>query len=120
MKKVLLIALAAFFMVSLISINLSAEEISWKDAKNYIGKEVTVCGKIVDGFPIGGGLFLLGMGVSAMQPATVGLEVPDAVKSKLPADWYKGKEICVTGKPHVNPLGGASLTISDPSQIVEK
>ncbi|MBN2039670.1 MAG: hypothetical protein JW864_06490 [Spirochaetes bacterium] len=120
MKKFIVIALAAVFMIGMAGLNLSAEEVSWKDAKKHMGKEITVCGKIVDAFPIGNGITLLGMGVSATQPATVGIEIPDKVKKDLPADLFKGKETCVTGKVHTNPLGGASITINKASDIKAK
>jgi hypothetical protein len=90
---------------------------SWEEAADYIGEEITVCGPIIDNLDIGGPL-LLGMGVSVFDYATVGIEIPVTLIGDLPEDKYVGKTICVTGVPYTNPYGGANILVEDFSQIV--
>ena len=95
----------------------AAAEVSWEEGINYIGEEVTLCGPIIDAFPIDENTTLLGMGASCFDASAVGIEVSAALLGDLPEDLYVGQEICVTGTPHTNPNGGASIAVSDLSQI---
>jgi hypothetical protein len=117
MKKLLYVCLTALFLSGIIGIA-NAEELSYKDAKKNIGKEVTICGVIVDRIDIPGPL--LGMGVSINDSNTVGIEIDASLAGKVPKDSYIGKTLCVTGKPYTNPLGGASVKVTDMKQIVVK
>jgi len=98
----------------------AAAEVSWEEGVDYIGEEVTLCGPIIDAFPIDDNTTLLGMGASCFDPSAVGIEVSAAILGDLPEDLYVGQEICVSGTPHTNPNGGASIAVSDPSQISVK
>ncbi len=121
MKKFIFICLALVFVAGFAIINLNAEEITFDKAKAYIGKEMTVCGKIIDAMPLQGmGITLLGMGKSSQVAGAVGIEISDKIKKDLPEDLFKGKDVCVTGKIHMNPVGGASMAVTDPKQIVAK
>ncbi|MGD0780147.1 MAG: hypothetical protein ABR954_05115 [Dehalococcoidales bacterium] len=92
--------------------------ISYKEAKNHIGETITVEGPIADKQDDSqDSMWVLYMGTSGADPNLVGIEIKYSDKSKFPADLYVGKTIDVTGAIHSNPLGGASITVSDPSQI---
>ena len=91
--------------------------ISWEEAADYIGVLVTVEGPVIDKWDIGTSM-LLGMGKSAVEEGTVGIEISYALAAELPEDLYVGQTIQVTGTPYINPLGGASIVVSDASQIV--
>lgn len=118
MKKLLYICLILFFVCGLAFIA-EAEEYSWHQAKKHIGEEATVCGRIIDNVDAGG-IQVLGMGKGVTEQGAVGVEIGHANLDKFPKDLYKGKTICVTGKIHRNPVGGASLEITDPSQVQVK
>jgi len=94
-----------------------AAGMSWEEAASYIGEEITVCGPIIDTMDIGGPV-LLGMGASAADSATVGIEIVITLLAEMPEDMYVGQTICVTGVPYTNPYGGANITVNDLSQIV--
>lgn len=94
----------------------AAAVISWEEAINYIDEEVTVCGPIIDTLDIGTD-FLLGMGTSIMEVSSVGIQINPSLVGDLPDDKYVGQEICVSGTPYVNPNGGASIIVTDLSQI---
>jgi len=94
----------------------AAAGMSWEEAADYIGEEITVCGPIVDNMDIGGPL-LLGMGVSAADSATVGIEIVVTLLAEMPEDMYVGKEICVTGEIYTNIYGTPTIDVTDPSQI---
>ncbi len=118
MKKVLCFGLVFIFVCFSASI-LIAAEYNYDEAAKHIGEKATVCGKIIDTFPYQG-MTILGMGAAVMEPAAVGIEVDDAIKDKMDKDLYVGKTICVTGEIHQNPNNGASVKVSDPSQITVK
>jgi hypothetical protein len=92
---------------------------TWEEAKDHIGETATVTGPIIDTLDIGTSV-LLGMGVSAYDAATVGIELPKADLDKYPEDLYVGKTIAVTGELYQNPYGGANVLVTDPAQIVEQ
>ncbi len=123
MKKISFVSLVFAFMFVVVCINLNAgegKEYTWQQAKSHIGETATVCGKIIDAVPFGPAITILGMGVGVMTPGAVGIEIPNSMKSKLPADLFKGKEVCVTGQIYKNPAGGGSIKVSVGSQIVAK
>jgi hypothetical protein len=117
MKKVLFIGLVfSFLFLPFVS---SAAEYSCEDAAKHIGEKGTVCGKVVDTMPYQG-VTILGLGKGVMEQGAVGIEVDDSLKEKLDKDLYVGKEICVTGDIHQNPSNGASIKVTDSSQIKVK
>ena len=118
MKKVLCFGLVFIFVCFSASI-LFAAEYNYDEAAKHIGEKATVCGKIVDTLPYQG-MTILGMGAAVMEPAAVGIEVDDTIKDKVDKDLYVGKTICVSGEIHQNPNNGASVKVSDPSQIKVK
>ena len=115
MKKVLLLGLVFGFVCIYAPLSFAAEY-KCSEAADHIGEKATVCGKIVDTMPYNG-ITILGMGVAVMESGAVGIEIPDSMKDKLPADLYVGKEICVTGEIYKNPSGGGSIKVEDPTQI---
>jgi hypothetical protein len=118
MKKVLCLGIV-FGFICFSAFSSFAAEYKSEEAAKHIGETATVCGKIIDTTPYQG-MTILGMGKAVMEPGAVGIEVPDSLKEKLPADLYVGKEICVTGEIHKNPSEGASITVNDLSQIKTK
>ena len=118
MKKVFCLGLVMGF-ICFSAFSSFAAEYKCEEAATHMGETATVCGKIVDTYP-NNGQTVLGMGKGVQESGAVGIEVPDSLKDKLPKDLYVGKKICVTGEIHDNPVGGASLTVSDPSQIKVK
>jgi len=94
-----------------------AVSIPWEEAKDHIGETITVCGPIVESLDIGTTM-LLGMGASTMDPSCVGIELNYDILDELPEDLFVGQTICVTGETHTNPVGGASMSVDDASQIV--
>ena len=118
MKKIIYLSLV-FGFICFTALTSSAAEYKPEEAAKHIGEKATVCGKIVDTLDYQG-MTILGMGAAVMDAGAVGIEVPDAMKEKLPKDLYVGKEICVTGEIHKNPSNGGSITVDDPSQIKAK
>jgi len=90
--------------------------ISYKDAKNYIGKTVTIQDKVFEKVDAGD-FWVLFFGGPSSDPNAVGIEVSKSDVSKFPADLYVGQTITITGELHTNPVGGASFSLTDPSQI---
>ncbi|OGO00588.1 MAG: hypothetical protein A2Y90_04465 [Chloroflexi bacterium RBG_13_52_12] len=90
--------------------------IPWQEAKNHIGETITVEGPIIDKFDIGTAM-LLGMGKSATDSGTVGIEISYSLASELPADLFVGLTIKATGLTYINPLGGCSLKVNAASDI---
>ena len=118
MKKVWCLGLLFVFVCFSTTFSFAAEY-NFDEAANHIGEEATVCGKIVDTMP-NQGMTVLGMGAGVAAQGAVGIEVPDDVKDKFDKDLYVGKTICVTGEIHTNPVGGGSITVTDPAQIIVK
>jgi hypothetical protein len=90
--------------------------LSYKDAKNHIGETVTIQDKIYDKTDAGD-FWVLYLGGPTTDPNAVGIEVSKSDVSKFPADLYVGQTITITGKLHSNPVGGASFSLTDPSQV---
>ena len=90
--------------------------ISYKDAKNHIGQTVTIQDKVFEKID-NGTMWILFFGAASSDPNTVGIEVAYSDLSKFPSDLYVGQTISITGKLHSNPVGGASFSLTDPSQI---
>jgi len=91
--------------------------ISWQDAKNHIGKTVTIEDKVFEKIDAGD-FWVLFFGAPSSDVNTVGIEIKKSDVSKFPADMYVGKKIRMTGALHSNPLGGGSFSLTDPSQVV--
>jgi hypothetical protein len=91
--------------------------ITWKDAKNNIGKTVTIEAKVFEKIDAGE-FWVLFMGASSTEGGTTGIEIKKSDVSKFPADMYAGKTIKITGELHTNPLGGGSFSLTDTAQVV--
>jgi hypothetical protein len=83
---------------------------------------VTVTGPVVNAVDLlalkAGENFIVGIGKGALVKGAFGFEL-DVDRDELPADLYVGKAVSVTGKIIRNPLGGASIIVTDLSQISE-
>jgi hypothetical protein len=93
-----------------------APVISWDEAKNYIGETVTIEAQAFEKID-SGTEWVLFIGAPSSSPDTVGIEVEYSDLSKFPEDLYAGKTIRITGELHANPVGGASFSLTDPSQV---
>jgi TRAP-type C4-dicarboxylate transport system substrate-binding protein len=94
---------------------------NWEEAYDHVGETWTVTGPIIDSVDLRvynmGDMIVLGMGKTVSNRSDgvgIHLDVDDAV---LPEDLYIDKTISVTGEISLNPLGGASMTVTDMSQI---
>ena len=92
--------------------------ISYQDAKNYIGQTVTIEAQVFEKTDAGD-FWVLYLGGPSTDPNAVGIEVNKTDVSKFPADMYIGKVIRIKGELHSNPVGGASFSLTDPSQVQE-
>jgi hypothetical protein len=92
------------------------EVISWRDAKNNIGKTVTIEDKVFEKIDAGD-FWVLFFGAASTEANPVGIEIKKSDVSKFPADMYIGKKIKVTGALHTNPMGGGSFSLIDTSQV---
>jgi len=97
----------------------------WQEARNHIGETVTVCGPIVEQSSVGHDPIRLFMGAEQLQPQAVIIELSKDLRGQFFTNygsihlWYEyPKTICVTGLIMTNPLGGASIAVTDLSQIV--
>jgi hypothetical protein len=90
--------------------------ISWRDAKNNIGKTVTIEDKVFEKIDAGD-FWVLFFGAPSTEANPVGIEIKKSDVSKFPADMYIGKKIKVTGALHTNPMGGGSFSLTDTSQV---
>jgi hypothetical protein len=93
-----------------------SDKISWQDAKNHIGKTVTIEAKVCDKVDAGE-FWVLFFGVPSTEGGTTGIEIKKSDMSKFPADMYAGKTIKITGELHSNPLNGGSFSLTDTSQV---
>ncbi len=92
--------------------------LSYKDAKQHIGETVTIQDKVYEKTDAGD-FWVLYLGGPSTDPDAVGIEVAKSDVSKFPADLYVGKTISITGALHSNPVGGASFSLTDLSQVQE-
>ena len=92
--------------------------IPYTDAKKYIGQTVSIQAQVFEKTDAGD-FWVLYLGGPSTDPNTVGIEVNKSDVSKFPADLYVGKTITITGELHTNPIGGASFSLTDPSQVQE-
>ncbi len=90
--------------------------IPYTDAKKYIGQTVTIEAQVFEKIDAGD-FWVLYLGGPSTDPNTVGIEVAKTDVSKFPDDLYVGKIIRITGALHSNPVGGASFSLTDPSQV---
>ena len=94
---------------------------NWEEAYEHVGETWTVTGPIIDSVDLRlfnmGDFIVLGMGKTVSNRSDgigIGLDVNDSV---LPEDLYVGKIISVTGTISLNPFGGATMIVTDLSQI---
>jgi hypothetical protein len=92
---------------------------TWQEAKDNIGKSVTIEAKVCEKIDAGE-LWVLFFGAASTEGGTTGIEIKKSDVSKLPADMYIGKTIKITGELHSNPLGGGSFSLTDTSQVEVK
>ncbi len=90
--------------------------INWQDAKNHIGETVTIEANVCEKIDAGE-FWVLFFGAPSTQGGITGIEIKKFDVSKFPADMYVGKRIKITGELHLNPLGGGSFSLTDPSQV---
>jgi len=90
--------------------------IPYTDAKNYIGQTVTIEAQVFEKMDAGD-FWVLYLGGPSTDPNAVGIEITKSDVSKFPDDMYVGKTIKITGALHSNPVGGASFSLTDPSQV---
>jgi hypothetical protein len=62
-------------------------------------------------------MWVLFLGGPSTDPNSVGIEVKYSDLPKFPSDLYVGQTIIITGNLHSNPVGGASFSLTDPSQV---
>ncbi|WP_118975675.1 S1/P1 nuclease [Taibaiella koreensis] len=92
-----------------------------EDAQQYIGKDVTICGKVYGGKFLAqakGTPTLINMGAAyPASPFTMVIFGEDRSRfSYTPETFLDGKDICVTGKVKLF-KGKAEIVVSDPGQI---
>jgi hypothetical protein len=102
---------------------------SWEEAFNHMGEIATVTGPIIDSFDWkaqakSGDAVTLGMGKSFTDGNSFGIMIVMDL-AKLPADYYRGETLSVTGEisatSKYQPVGtGAQMLVTDLSQIVVK
>jgi hypothetical protein len=71
--------------------------ITWDQAKNYIGQEVTVTGPVMGTHDFGDAA-VLNVGKDFPDPARFTVYIPSDKRSGMPSDLDNGKTISVTGK----------------------
>ena len=131
MKKVIGICLVVFMLVGLTSCAHKAvkegtsapgavPEVQYTEAESYMGKLVSVCGKV------GGtkvyldyGVSVISVGTPSETPGGFHVAIQNTIVNKFPKDLYMNKNICITGVIEENPFGGATTQLTDPSQITE-
>ncbi len=92
--------------------------IPYTDAKNHIGETVTIQDKVFEKIDDSAdSMWILFLGGPSTDPNSVGIEVKYSDLSKFPSDLYVGQTISITGELHANPVGGASFSLTDPSQV---
>jgi rRNA maturation protein Nop10 len=93
---------------------------TWEEAIDHIGETATVTGPVIDSVDLlafkAGNNIIVGIGKGALEPGAFGFEL-DVDRAELPADLYQGMTVSVTGKIITNPLGGATIKVTDLSQI---
>ena len=99
-------------------------EIKIDDAKNHLGDSVKICTKIYGGRYLentkGSPTFLNAGGYYPNAPLTIVIWA-DARKefNNTPEEFYKGKEVCITGKIELY-KDKPQIVVSSKSQIVEQ
>ena len=114
--KTLFVAIASL----LISVNCLAQtRIEAKDAAKHLNEEVSICDKVFGGkFFTSSSLTLLDIGGNHPNEfLTVVIKAEDRKKfTSAPEDFYKGKNVCVTGKI-IDFKGKPEIIITDPEQL---
>jgi len=141
MKKILLVPLAVMIIAALIFAGCGGgggngggggATLTPDQAADHLGEEVTVCGPVaisaydkmapIDPKPY---IVILGklggaedFGSTNFMPGNMGIRC-DAILDQIPGDpaeYFKGKEICVTGTPNETPVGTIGMEVTDMSQ----
>jgi hypothetical protein len=92
--------------------------ITWNEANKYVGARTTVTGPVVGHRQdTGRAQAVLAVGKDYPDPKRFEIAVPDKIAGGLPADFYVGKTVAVTGtiKPRQE---HAAIEVDDLSQIV--
>ena len=74
----------------------TATSITWDQAKDYIGQNVTVTGPVIGTHDFGGGA-VLNVGKDFPDPGRFTVYIPADKRTGMPDDLDKGKTISVTG-----------------------
>jgi hypothetical protein len=117
MKKILLISAFAL----LFAFKASAQKvIATKDATSHINEKVSICDKVFSTKLISGSnmTFLDLGGFHPNQLITVVIKGEDRGKFRnAPEDYYKGKNVCITGTV-IDYKGKPEIVVSDSTQII--
>jgi len=132
MKKVIGICLVVFMLIGLSSCAHQAvkedtsapdavPEVEYTEAEGYMGKLVSVCGKVkgTKAYP-DYGVSVISVGTASETPGGFHVAIQNTIVDKFPKDLYINKDICITGVIEENPFGGATTQLTDPSQITER
>ncbi len=115
MKSIMIIALS-FFLFN----TMHAQTIQADSVKNYDGKTITVCSKIVDTHVTTGEHKMTYLNFDHPYPnqSFTGVIFDDDLSkfSYVPSEFLKGKTVCVTGKVKIY-KGRPEIVISSESQL---
>jgi len=107
-------------LASLLVVTGHAQNITPEQAKNYVGKKVTVCGLVTDVFALSKGqapTFLHFGGKYPNNSFSVVVYKDDAPKFTYPLGSLAHKNLCVTGYVKMY-KGKPEITVNSPMQIV--
>jgi DNA/RNA endonuclease YhcR with UshA esterase domain len=106
------------FILLLISFGCTAQTITPLQAKDYVGKSVTVCGKVDGTYTSKSGNIFINLGGNYPNQsfAVVIFSENAGLFDDDPASTYRGKSICGTGMVRLY-KGKPEIIVSDPSQI---
>jgi ubiquinone/menaquinone biosynthesis C-methylase UbiE len=93
-------------------------KIDYSEAENYIGRQATVFGKVegVKEYP-DFEVTTISIGKPPETPGAFPLAIQDSIKDQFPPDLYNKKNVSVTGVIEINPFGGVTMTINNPTQF---
>jgi len=114
--------LIAIFCVTTLS-SFAQKEIKVDDAKNHVGDSVRICTKIYGGKYLenikGTPTFLNAGGYYPNAPLTIVIWADAGKEFNTPEEFYKGKEVCITGKIELY-KDKPQIVVTSNSQIIEQ